>query len=235
MIQQDITQGDKTTTYKDLKQLKIYTGTHFMYTQINPGDSTVSFGVGSYTTDKDTLREHSIYSSHDSTFENQPRDYNLVIKITPEAYNQAAGYNQTIKDFMIDGKKSTLLEIYSRVKDTLTSPLDGVWKEVKSFMVVDNDTLPNDRTQYKAYFRGYFMFGNTVRIGPSKTTSGMGYGTYKLINDKEIEETDLNSSYPFVAGNTFTVSIDMPDSDHYSQTIKNADGSIGVEYYERLK
>lgn len=227
--EQLIQQGDKKISYKDLKQLKIYTDSHFMFTQINPRDSGVSFGVGSYTTDGDTLREHSIYSSVDSTFSDQPRDYNLFIKLTPE------GYNQIISNFMIDSIPSTLIEYYNKVTDTSSAPFDGVWKETRSFIVSGNDTLANDRTQYKAFYNGYFMFGNTVKTGSASTFTGMGYGTFKLLDGNEFEETDLNSSYPVIAGNTFSVTYEMPDKDHFNQTFKNADGTLGVEYYERVK
>ena len=54
-------------------------------------------------------------------------------------------------------------------------------------------------------------------------------------NDTQIKETDLNSTYLIIAGNSFDVAIEMDGTDKYKQTLTNADGSIGVEYYERLK
>lgn len=235
MTEQIIRNADDKTSYKDLKQLKIYTGTHFMFTQINPRDSSVSFGVGSYTMHGDTLREQSQYASRDATFDKEPKTYNLLIEVTPESYNQAAGYSQRINDFMIHDKPFTLVEYYAKGKDTVVSPLDGVWKEIRSYAVVAGDTLTSERVQYKAFYRGYFMFGNTVKTGTDSTFTGMGYGTFKIKSDSEIEETDLHSSYPFVAGNTFTVRFEKPDDDHFTQTITHDDGSISVEYYERLK
>ncbi len=229
MIDQIINQNDKTTSLQDLKQLKIYTDKHFMFTQINPRDSIASFGVGSYSVEGDSVIEHRFYSSSGKTFTDQPANFSLFITRTP------LGYSQIIKDIMIDSVNSTLTEHYRSVEDTTTSPLDGVWKELKSFLVVGKDTLPNLRTQYKAFYRGYFMFGNTVQVGSNQTVAGMGYGTFKKTGPSTMEETDLNSSYPFIAGNTFEVSYVMQDNDHYSQVVKNLDGSLGIEYYERVK
>ena len=229
MVSQEVQQGTKTNTYKDLRQLKIYTPTHYMYTQMNPSDSSSAFAVGRYQTSKDTLTENMIYSASDSTFNDQPASYRLSIKITPE------GYNQVIKDFLIEGKNSKLTEYYNKVKDTANSPLDGVWKEVHSYTLNGTDTTWNKRTQYKSYYDGYFMFGNSALDSSGRRTTNMGYGTFVKVSDKQIKETDLNSSYPFVAGNTFTVDFEMPDKDHYIQTLTNQDGTISVESYERVK
>lgn len=229
MQDQIIQQGEKSTTLTDLKQLKMYTNNHFMYTQVNPSDSVASFGVGTYTVNGDSLIEHRFYTSSGSTFNDKPTDFSLAITKTQ------LGYDQVIHDIQIDSVSSTLTEHYLSVKDTTTSPLDGVWKEIKSYMIVGKDTLPNVRTQYKAFYRGYFMFGNTVQIGNNQTKAGIGYGTFKKTGDGEMEETDLNSSYPFIAGNTFKVTYTMSDNDHFMQTVQNADGSLGVEFYERLK
>lgn len=229
LVSQEVQQGTKTNTYRDLRQLKIYTPTHYMYTQMNPSDSSYAFAFGTYETDGDTLTEHLIYSASDSSFDDQPDSYKLAIQITPE------GYTQVIKDFVIEGQKSTLTEYYNRVKDTMESPLDGIWKEQASYLVSGNDTVRNQRTQYKAYYDGYFMFGSSSMDGFGKRQTNMGYGTFVKVNDNQIKETDLNSSYPFVAGNTFTVDLEMSDNGHYKQSITNADSSRSVEIYERVK
>ena len=47
--------NDKTdTTYSTLQQLKIFTEDHVMYANFNPSDSVSSFGIGTYTINKDT-------------------------------------------------------------------------------------------------------------------------------------------------------------------------------------
>lgn len=229
LTSQVVKSGMEETRYTDLKQLKIYTGTHFMYTQINPGDSTSAFGVGSYTTGGDTLTEHVVYSSGDTTFRDQPVSYDLLIKITPE------GFNQIIKGIEIRDTSVKLIEEYEQVGSEVTTPLDGVWKEERSFLVSGNDTTYYDRTQYKAFFGGYFMFGNTVVDSMGNTNTGMGFGTFEMNGEDQIKETDINSSYPIIAGNTFTIDLEMIDNDHFKQTIENSDGSRSVEYYVRLK
>src|SRR5664279_2935899 len=67
MTSQTINDGTKDTKYTDLKQLKIYTDSFMMYTQLNPSDSVSGFGVGSYTaTDTGTVIENDVYSSRDT-------------------------------------------------------------------------------------------------------------------------------------------------------------------------
>lgn len=229
LTEQDIQHGETLNTLKDLKQMKFYTGTHFMYTQINPQDSVSAFGVGTYDTREDTLSEHVLYSSSGATFNDQPISYNLGIKITPE------GYTQKINGIVINGDTSTLTELYSRVKEKDTARLDGVWKEQKSYLVNGKDTTVYQRTQFKSFFDGYFMFGSTSKDSVGKTVTNMGYGTFKMVSDKQFSETDLNSSLPFVAGNTFTIDYVFTDNDHYYQSITNPDGSISFEFYEKLK
>ncbi|MCO6498329.1 MAG: hypothetical protein J5I50_11785 [Chitinophagaceae bacterium] len=228
---QTVEQPDgRVTNYNDLKQLKIYTDHQFMYTQINPADSTSSFGVGSYTTDGDTLVEHVIYTSRGEAYDDQPIDHSLFIKIT------GVGYEQIINSIMIKGIPSKLVEHYDMSPPKPETPLDGVWKEVKGFGVsADNDTTVYKRTQYKAFWNGYFMFGHTNYLEDSVISTGMGFGNFEMISDTQFQETDLNSSYPIIAGNTFTIDLKMPDKDHFTQVIKNADGSYSVEMYERLK
>lgn len=231
LTEMNVEQDGKSNAYNDSRMMKIYTDDHFMFTMFNPKDSTVSFGVGTYSANAggDSIIEHNIYRSAFSSILDGPKDYHLNVMTTPQ------GYKQIVGGINIGDVPSVLTEFYSRVKDTTSHPLDGVWKETRSYMVVDGDTLPNDRVQYKAFYKGYFMFGNTFQSGPDETNSGMGYGTFKKVGDNEIEEMDLVSSYPVIMGNTFRVKYEMPDNDHFVQTITNADGSIGVEYYERLK
>ncbi|MEP7252285.1 MAG: hypothetical protein ABI683_07885 [Ginsengibacter sp.] len=228
MVSQTVNDGTKDTKLTDLKQLKIYTDNFFMYTQVNPQDSVSTFGVGSYTTDKGKVIENVIYSSQDTTV-GEPNTYNLEISKTPD------GYEQFIPEIVIAGQKNKLTEEYHTVGTTDKTPLDGLWKETKSFNIIKGDTVPNNRTQYKSFYAGYFMFGQTVRDTTEKSHTGIGFGTFKMDSDKQITETDLNSTYAIIAGNTFTVAIEMDGDDKYKQTINNANGSTGVEFYERMK
>lgn len=110
-----------------------------------------------------------------------------------------------------------------------------MWKETQSVVISGTDATVNHRMQYKAYYRGYFTFGQYLENPSSKFRTGIGFGTFKMINDNEIEETDLNSSSSIIAGHSFNVKIQMDGADKYSQTILNGDGTTGLEHYERLK
>lgn len=115
------------------------------------------------------------------------------------------------------------------------SPLDGVWRETKSYVISGNDSVLNHRTQYKSFANGYFMFGQTVKDSSSRSHTCIGFGTFVMNGDNQAKETDLNSTYSIIAGNTFTVDIQMDGPDKYKQMINNADGTKGVEFYERIK
>ena len=199
-----------------------------MYSQVNPQDSVSAFGVGSYVADKESVTENVIYSASDSTI-GTPNTYKLEIEKNQD------GYKQVIPEILIQGVKNRLTEEYQEVGTKAKTALDGVWKETRSFNIIGKDTIMNVRTQYKTYYDGYFMFGHTLKDSTNKTLIGIGFGTFEMKNDKQIKETDLNSTYSIIAGNSFDVSIEMDGTDKYKQTLTNADGSIGVEYYERLK
>ncbi len=228
MTSQTLTKDGKDTKFTALKQLKIYADSFFMYTQVNPDDSVSAFGVGSYSSSPGGITEKVIYSASD-TIVGAQATYPLEIDKFHE------GYKQFIPEIRVQGEVGQLREEYKEVGEEANSPLDGVWKEVKSFDIGRNDTTPKNRTQYKAYFDGYFMFGHTVRDSADRTTTGIGFGTFEMNGDKQIKETDLNSTYAIIAGNTFVVDIAMDGPDKYMQTITDSLGNRSIEYYERLK
>ncbi|CAN5369838.1 hypothetical protein BH20BAC1_BH20BAC1_20020 [soil metagenome] len=229
LMNSQILKNDSTETkYTSLKQLKIYTDSFFMYTNVNPGDSVSAFGVGSYTPGNVMITENVIYSSADSTV-GTPKSYDLTINKVHE------GYTQVIPEIVVQGKPAKLTEDYREVGKELDTPLDGVWKEVRSYDIVGNDTIPKNRVQYKAYNDGYFMFGHFLPDSSRRGRTGIGFGTYEMINDSQIKETDLNSTYAIIAGNSFMVDIAMDGSDRYVQTIIDSTGTKSVEHYERLK
>lgn len=229
MMSQTINDGKKDTKYTSLKQLKIYTDSFFMYTQVNPADSLSAFGVGSYYSDSGMVIENGIFSARDTTFNATPATFKLDISKTPD------GYDQVIPDIVIDSQKSKLTEVYQTVGTTAKTSVDGVWKEIKSYSFKGKDTTWNARTQYKSFYAGYFMFGSTNKDSASKNYTIIGFGTFKMTDNTKMEETDLNATRSIVAGLTFTIDIEMTGNDHYKQTINNADGSKSVEFYERLK
>lgn len=230
MISQTLNDGKKDTKLTSLKQLKIYTDDLMMYSQVNPADSVSTFGVGSYTaTDSGTVIENRIFSARDSTFTSTPETFKLNITKTPD------GYEQVIPELVTDSQKYKLTEVYQTVGTSVKTPLDGMWKEVNSYSVRGNDTIKNVRTQFKSFYAGYFMFGSSYKDSLNKNHTGIGFGTFEMIGDNKVKETDLNSTFSIIAGQTFNIDIEMAGTDKYKQTINNADGSRSVEHYERLK
>ena len=230
MTSQTVTNDKENVTYSDLKQLKIYTDSFMMYTQVNPADSVSGFGVGTYSSDSGKIIEQQIYTSRDSGFSTSPAvSYALTITKTPE------GYTQFIPEITIDSQKSKLTEEYQSVGKAQETPLDGVWKETAFYVVKGNDTTRDNRTQYKAYYAGYFMFGQTIKDAAGKIHTGIGFGTFVMNGDKQIKETDLNSTYAILVGSPFDVNFEMQGPDNYMQTITNSDSSRSIEVYERLK
>lgn len=229
MTSQTINDGKKDTKYTDLKQLKIYTDSFMMYTQLNPSDSASSFGVGSYTADTGTVTENVIYNSRDTIFSSAPASYTLNITKTPD------GYIQVIPEISINSQKTKLTEEYQAVGKPQKTPLDGVWKETESYIVKGNDTTKNNRTQFKTFYAGYFMYGHTVKDSANRNFTGIGFGTFEMDGDNKIKETDLNSTYSIAVGQSFSIDIEINGADNYKQTITNSDGSRSIEFYERLK
>ncbi|MEP6927552.1 MAG: hypothetical protein ABI834_07945 [Ginsengibacter sp.] len=229
MTSQTVNDGKKDTKYTTLKQLKIYADNYFMYAQVNPADSVSSFGVGSYTSDTGTVIENVIYSSNDTAYTTTPANYKLNIAKSQD------GYEQVIPEITINSQKSKLTEVYQTVGSTAKTPLDGVWKEINSYTLKGSDTSKSVQTQYKTFYAGYFMFGHTVKDSVGKNHTGIGFGTFEMVGNNKVKETDLNSTYSIIAGQSFDIDIEMNGTDNYKQTITNADGTKSVEFYERLK
>ncbi len=229
MTSQTVNDGTNETKYTDVKQLKIYTDKYVMYSQVVATDSTSSFGVGGYTSDTSGVTENIIYTSRDSSFDDTARSYKLLVNKTPD------GYNQVIPEITINNTKSKLTEVYQRVGKKQTTPLDGVWKQTKSYDINGNDTTWYNRTEYKAFNNGYFMFGLTAKDSSGKISTGIGFGTFSMISDNQMKETDLNSTYSIIAGQSFMIDVKLNGNDAYRQIITHPDSSKTVEFYERLK
>jgi hypothetical protein len=230
MTSQTVNDGKKDTKYTDLKQLKIYTDSFFMYTQLNPSDSVSGFGVGTYSTDTGTVIENSIFVARDTTSNTSAPTYKLTITTDPD------GYEQIIPDIMIDSTKSKLTEEYQRVSINSKTPLDGVWKQTAFYTIKGNDTTKNEQIEYKAFYAGYFMFGSFLReAGANHDRAVIGFGTFTMDGNNKVKETDLNATYSIAVGQSFDIDIEMNGPDQYKQTIMNSDGTKSVELYERLK
>ncbi|HVZ97087.1 MAG TPA: hypothetical protein VG847_09450 [Chitinophagaceae bacterium] len=229
MISQTLHYDTADRKYTDLKQLKIYTDSLMMYTQVNPGDSSSGFGVGSYIASPGHVTEYDVFRTHD-TIVDPPDSFSLGITKTVD------GYSQVIPHLVIDGRKAKLTEEYHSTGKAQKTPLDGVWKQTLAYTVNGKDTITNNQivAQYKTFYAGYFMWGQATKDSLGTHHTGIGFGTFDWVNDKQIKETDLNSTFAIIAGQSFNVDIDMSDPNHFSQTISYPDGTKSVEVYARI-
>lgn len=231
MQYQEIDDGTEKTRLTDLKQLKIYTDKYFMYTQANLGDTIYAFGVGTYEVvpDSGKIIENVILSASGSTVDSSGAQYPLYITTDFD------GYEQVIPNIQIGGENVKLTERYNRSKAQDSTALDGVWKAVDMYTVDGTDTTRANRTQFKTFYSGYFMWGQLNRDSTGTPSTAMGFGSFTMPDKTHLKETDLNSTYAITPGQTFDVEIEFLGPDKYKQILPNNDGSRSVEVYERLK
>jgi len=230
MLSQSIKGSKLDTTTSALQQLKMYSDGHMMYANFNPADSVSSFGIASYTANKDTVTENVIYNASDTSKSDAPGSFKLVIAKTDK------GYKQVIADMqMQNGEKMTLTEAYESIGTKAISALDGAWKITKAYNIMGKDTSINNAVQYKMYAGGYFIFGHTYSDSANKTHTGMGYGTFTMTGNTKSKEMVLVSTYYQIRGQSVDLDIEMTGTDAYTQTITGKDGSKSVEMYMRIK
>ena len=232
MLSQNLKSDKTDTTDNSLQQIKIFTGDQMMYANVNSPDSVSSFGVGSYTINGDTsITEHVIYSASAAAKDDTARTYNLIIEKT------AKGYKQIIPDIsgMNDSLHYKLTEEYENAGTETKTPLDGVWKLTKALVIKGKDTTIQKITQYKAYYAGHVIFGHSYTDSLNKNHTGVGFGKFEMSGDNKAKETMMTSTYYQVRGNNFDLDITLNGADEFTQTIKEMDGTTGVETYQRIK
>lgn len=231
MLSQTSTAKDGTVTNREgFQQLKIFTKLYMMYVLFNNNDSTASFGIGTYDANPGSITEHVIYSATGGTVNTTGGVYELEIEMKPD------GYQQKIEGINEDGEKVVSTEIYKSVGTNVTSPLDGMWREVRTYNIDAGDTAVFTMTQYKAYFAGHFMYGHTFEDATTQgaTHSGMGFGTFEMISENQTKEVVTVSTYGN-SGRTFDVQIEFNGPDEYKQTITDENGVKNVEIYRRME
>ena len=218
------------TTYSSLLQLKIFTDDLVMYANVNPSDSVSGFGIGSYTSNQDTVTENILYNANDTSKNDNPGSFKLIIE------KSATGYKQVIPDMQwTDSTKMTLTENYESVGTSASSSIDGLWKQVKNYTVKGTDTSMNEMTQYKMYGAGHFMYGHSWADSTKKLHTGVGFGTFAMEGTNKIKESVTASTYSEQKGQNYDLAIEMTSTDEYKQTITSADGTKYVEFYQRVK
>ncbi|HEY8690462.1 MAG TPA: hypothetical protein VIM07_14600 [Chitinophagaceae bacterium] len=229
MLSQSVKSEKIDTAYTSLQQLKIYTDDYMMYANVNPSDSVSSFGIGSYSSDKDTVTENVIYNASETSKSDTPGSVKLAIEKTGK------GYKQVIPDIQSQGQHIKLTEEYDAVGTTAKSPLDGAWKQTKSYYVSGKDTTVSKGTQFKTYYAGYVIWGQTYSDSLHKTHTGIGFGKFEMKGNNKVKESMMASTSYQVRGHDFDIDVEMNGADKFTQTMNNKDGSKGVEIYERLK
>jgi hypothetical protein len=228
-LQKQVLSGGKKDSTIKRDQVKIYTDRHFLYASIVP-DSSVGFGVGSYTLDSSGKKivEKSMYTSRalDSSL-----TYNL--KIT----KRDSGYTQVIPDYTsAQGVKYVLTEDYKKFPPGDTTKLDGLWKMERTFTVKGKDTVLSRVKQYKIYWSGHFTFIHRFPLDSTekKFRNGFGTGIFTLRNDT-LREVEQNSNYSLIRGHKFAIKISFNGPDEYTQIINSATNGQSVEIYRRVK
>lgn len=229
MLSQSVNDGNRDTTYTTLKQLKIYTEDHMMYANVNPADSVSGFGIGTYSTNADSVTENVVYNASDTSANANAANFTLVIETT------AKGYKQVIPEMTMGEQKLRLTEEYESSGTTAKSPLDGAWKQINAFTIKGKDTISQKGIQYKTYYAGHFIFGHTYTDSTQKLHTGMGYGTFVMNGTNKVKENVAASTYHQIRGKSFDIDIEMKGTDEFKQTLINSNGDIGVEVYQRLK
>ena len=229
MLSQNVKSDKTDTTNTSLQQMKIFTDDHMMYANVNLSDSIGGFGIGTYSADKDTIIENVIYNASDTAMNESPGSFKLLIEKT------AKGYKQIIPDMLSQGQHIKLTEEYESTGTKTKSPLDGAWKQIKSYYVNGKDTTVNKITQFKIYYAGNVIWGQTYKDYKNKIHTAMGFGKFVMNSNNKLIESMIASTFYQVRGHDFDIDIEMNGTDEYTQTINNKDGSKSVEIYQRLK
>ena len=223
--------GKKDTVETSPNQVKIYTATHYVFAKLN-GDSSVSFGVGSYQKQGNTITETNIYAGGGSD-----SAANFTLNIT----KTETGYVQDIAALVMNGITYKLNETYSKVAAGAASELDGLWKQTARMSVTGTDTTHFDlaklnAVQFKAYQDGHFVWVQRYPTDSTKATykNGFGFGTYTYANGSSTE-TPSNSSYAAIVGMNLKIKITFNGKNEYTQEIYDeATKTTSIEKYTRL-
>lgn len=206
-------------------QFKLYTPEAYFF--IYQGkDSSVGFGVGTYTFAAGKIVETNIFNTNtlDSA---QVANLDIV--------QSEKGYTQSIPEFMMNGKKWSLKETYTAIAATGTSALDGVWHQIKSINVTGQDSVVNTYNEYKVYHAGHFMWAARALENATSTNYAkeVGQGTFTLNNN------DLTENLTFCSNKAWTGKYSIPVSfngaDEFTQTIVDTVNKVtSIKTYKRV-
>lgn len=228
MLKQVGNDGTKDTLLKK-EQLKIYSDQYMMYASPRATDSFGEYGIALYKRRGNQVNEYIFYTSSAGEVKDTAL---LEIAKLQNGYRQVIRYQDSAGVFVIT-------EDYEKVGKEARTALDGAWKQVKNIQInAKGDTTTNSASnQFKVYESGYFIWANPVRDPSSNNfTSVYGYGTYKWLDNKRTQETNISSTFSSqLVGRPVDIDIEFDGTDKYKQTINGPQGEKSVEMYERLK
>ena len=103
------------------------------------------------------------------------------------------------------------------------------------FLHRKQDVSFGNGTQFKTYYAGHVIWGNTYSDSTKKIHTNIGFGKFEMTGNNKVKESMMASTNYQVRGHDFDIDIELNGADGFTQTTNNKDGSKAVEVYERLK
>lgn len=206
-------------------QYKIYTPTEYFYIA-NGQDSSVGFGLGTYTKKDGKIEESNIYNvnSLDTT-----STFHLDIAITKN------GFTQVIPDILVNGIKYKLTEDYTTLESKGSSALDGLWHQTKNIEINGNDSVDRTYNEYKIFHAGHFMWGARYLSDSlnNKYEKIVGHGTFSLKGDALVEDLDMSSRQEIIG--KYNIIVKFNGTNEFTQqTADTSTHIVGFKTYQRV-
>jgi hypothetical protein len=217
------------TTSFENRQLKIYTDSIMMYVLVNPPQDVSAFAVGKYSFSGGKLIENILYNATENL---QSTD---IFSDTVDIEKNDTGYIQTMSKRTTGNGAIKITGTYHTAGANTASLIDGVWKQVSSYALRGNDTIWHQDMEYKAFYGGYFSYGDYFSDSTQQKRTGISYGTFSMDSSHNLTETITASTWPELIGQTFVLDIRTDGKDSFIQATYNATGDKEISTYERVK
>jgi len=209
--------------------LVLYTGNYVMEVVANPLTLAGSFSISTYSFGEGKLTRKQIYAPEDLSANVINPSSTIGVTKSDNGYTENTG--------SMGDSKSTTANEYRLISSADTSVLDGVWKQVTGFSIKGKDTTVWADVQYKAFYGGYFAYGNYAE--PTKTISKRqtytSYGTFSVNGGNTLKQNIIASNVSALAGKTVDIQITLNGTDMYEEHHTGVNGENEVIYYQRVK
>lgn len=231
---QSVKSSSGDTTYNAIKLMKIYTGDHYMYAGIDPSGIIAYYGIGTYTAGPGIVTERNIFNAAGAATDSSLQDSKLLIEKSEK------GFTQKNTDASNQPQPVSITESYEAMSSSAVSALDGCWRENQFYAVKGNDTTYTpaamQRTEYKVFYKGHFIFGITFKDNTKKNITIAGYGVFSGQEENKIKQVITVSNNPrIVDPNGLTVAVEMDGPDEFRQITEESDGTRYVSFFKRIK